>query len=143
MLTWLLVGAQSWVHPPNGSGRAPARGDWAQWQLFRGKQVVTQHFCLGLGVISLFFEHTLFSETELLKLFRAGACAILPASLGVGCESRVDSGCIISWGRGIAHPGLLVWCDVEKGKVSARREESEVGKTQGKIWGKCEALSVP
>lgn len=38
---------------------------------------------------------------------------------------------------------LLVWCDVEKGKVSARREESEVGKTQGKIWGKCEALSVP
>lgn len=35
------------------------------------------------------------------------------------------------------------WCDVEKGKVSARGGESEVGKTQGRIWGKCEASSVP
>ena len=66
----------------------------------------TQHFCSGLGVISLFFEHPLFSETELLKLFklRVGACAILPADLGVGCESSVDSRCIISWGRGITRP---------------------------------------
>lgn len=38
---------------------------------------------------------------------------------------------------------LLVWCDVEKGKVSARRGESELGNTQGKIWGQCEVLSVP
>lgn len=35
------------------------------------------------------------------------------------------------------------WCDVEKDKVSARRGESELGKTQGKIWEKCEALAVP
>lgn len=70
VLTWLLMEAESWVHSTNGLGRAPARRDWAQWQLFRGKQVDTQHFCLRLGVISLFFEHALFSETELLKLFR-------------------------------------------------------------------------
>lgn len=108
VLTWLLMETESWVLSANELGRALARGDWAQWQLFRGKQVDTQHFCLGLGVISLFFEHALFSETELLKLFRLGVgpCAILPADLGVGCESSVDSGCIISWGRGIAHPAF-------------------------------------
>lgn len=48
----------------------------------------TQHFCLGLGVISLFFEHALFSETEFLKLFRfrVGACAILPVDLDLNPE---------------------------------------------------------
>lgn len=71
----------------------------------------TQHFCLGLGGISLFFEHSLFSERELLNLFRlrVGACAILPVDLAVGCESSVDSGCIISWGRGVAHPLFAVF----------------------------------
>lgn len=107
LLTWLLLKSQSWVHSTNGLGRAPARGVWAQWQLFRGKQVNTQCFCLGLGVISLFCEHALFSETELLKLFRlrVGACAILPEDLGVGCASSVDSRCIISWGR----KSLILW----------------------------------
>lgn len=37
--------------------------------------------------------------------------------------------------------GCWFCCDVEKSEVSAR--ESELGKTQGKVWGKCEALSVP
>lgn len=131
-------------------GSAPFWGDWGQHHLFLERSTWRQCLCLEAGSNSVCSLNTLsFQKHNSCSKHsgsnRVGVHAVLPVDLGVGCDSAsADSGCSIGRCREIACPVCCsCWRDVEKGEACARRGEAELGKTLGRIWGKCEASSAP